>query len=143
MNQLRYANSSGYLISCVRRETWNGTRENCELKNNVYTEEFCKTVGIDKKLPDYYEEDIVIRRINNIWFLGGTRFAYDMDWHPEAIEELREKHDDISDRLWKYTEYHTYEDFESIWSQAQNMVQWKGKHQQGDIHVPKRPVNTF
>ena len=94
-------------------------------------------------------DDIVLRQyaIYNkkekecIWVVGGDTMAYDIDLEPRIpegygfCEDLSDRKwdlelhkperyfcDDLSDRKWKGT---LDSDFDLIWSNAKNMVQWK------------------
>jgi hypothetical protein len=96
------------------------------------------TYGLDPMLVD----EIEVRRVNNIWYLGGEQFAYDL-WHPAFPLPMFEP---ILDRVWKYAD-RSWDDFDTVWCEAKNLVLWSGDASPEDRHLsleaPEGPMQRF
>lgn len=67
----------------------------------------------------YGVDEIVLRKNGKFWSLGGSWMAYDIGWYPEGMKY----HDDVRTH-WKNRDRNASSDFERIWTDATNKVQW-------------------
>ena len=95
-------------------------------------------VGYGRDTSDKYAEQIVARRIQNQWCLGGKQITYDKDWYSDHFARMVEG-TSIRARLWRYSHAQTFKDFSTLWYDAQRAIS------NGNVNVTKRvsPTRSF